>query len=170
MWPNDYLTGNGVPLWDKCSQALRVSPIFGYNYQAYQSAWLIGVIFLAILFLNRIRPRFWCRILCPLGALLGIFSRFSVLKLEKYEDKCSQCKRCDRQCQGAASPRPSLTWETAECLVCFNCFNVCPEDALSFKFRLSPKGNTSPDIFGYSLLEESLTDTFELLNSDVLNL
>ncbi len=60
---------------------VMASPVFGYSDQAYQGAWFIGVLFLIILFLNRIRPRFWCRTLCPLGALLGLCSRVSILRL-----------------------------------------------------------------------------------------
>ena len=63
-----------------------VSPIFGYTYQSYKIAWFIGLFFLFIIFLNRIRPRFWCRVLCPLGALLGIFSMFSPLGLKKDDE------------------------------------------------------------------------------------
>ncbi len=125
-----------------------VSPVFGYESKAYQTAWFIGALFLFILFLNRIRPRFWCRILCPLGALLGYCSRFSVLKLEKDQEKCTDCKLCGKVCQGAASPIPGQDWESAECLMCFNCFNACPEDALSFHFRFGwpPKANRKPDM------------------------
>lgn len=129
-----------------------VSPVFGYTHQAYQTGWIIGLIFLVILFLNRIRPRFWCRTLCPLGALLGIFSRFSVLKLGKYPEKCTNCNLCVRHCQGAASPKPGEEWETAECLTCFNCHNVCPEDALAFKFNWAFKLNRQPDIGKRALL------------------
>jgi len=123
-----------------------VSPVFGYGYPAYKTAWFIGLIFLIILFLNRIRPRFWCRILCPLGALLGIFSKFTILRLEKDQATCTDCKLCSRTCQGAASPMPGQTWENAECLLCFNCFDACPEGALSFRFRWSPKSSTWPDM------------------------
>jgi len=123
-----------------------VSPVFGYDPKAYQTAWFIGLLFLVILFLNRIRPRFWCRVLCPLGALLGIFSRVSLLRLEKYADKCTDCKLCIRHCQGAATPQPGRDWETSECLTCFNCFNVCPEDALTFRFRWTREFNPKPDI------------------------
>ena len=123
-----------------------VSPVFGYGYPAYKTAWFIGLIFLVILFLNRIKPRFWCRILCPLGALLGIFSRFTILRLEKDQAKCTDCTLCSRRCQGAASPMPGQTWENAECLLCFNCFDACPEGALSFRFRWSPKLNRKPDM------------------------
>lgn len=123
-----------------------VSPVFGYGYEAFKSAWLIGSIFLIILFLNRIRPRFWCRTLCPLGALLGVFSRFSILKMEKYSEKCTQCQLCTQTCQGAASPIPGLEWEPTECMLCFNCFYACPEDAVVFRLKWPPKANKAPDI------------------------
>ena len=123
-----------------------VSPIFGYSPKAFQTAWFIGILFVVILFLNRIRPRFWCRFICPLGALLGIFSRLSILRLEKYTEKCTQCNLCVKHCQGAASPRPDQKWETAECHMCFNCHNVCPEEALAFRFSWTPKLTRKPDI------------------------
>lgn len=123
-----------------------VAPVFGYTAQAYQTGWFIGLLFLAILFLNRIRPRFWCRVLCPLGALLGMCSRFTLLKLEQDAETCSGCNLCTKHCQGAASPKPDTAWETSECLMCFNCFNVCPEDALAFRFRWAPAAGRRPDI------------------------
>jgi len=131
-----------------------VAPIFGYEAKAYQTAWFIGILFLVVLFLNRIRPRFWCRTLCPLGALLGVCSRFSVLRLEKYPDKCTDCRRCQLACQGAASPMPGDKWETSECLMCFNCFGNCPEDALSFRLALRwpPAANQPPDMGRRALL------------------
>jgi polyferredoxin/NAD-dependent dihydropyrimidine dehydrogenase PreA subunit len=128
------------------SAEVFVSPVFGYEPKAFQTAWFIGALFLFILFLNRLKPRFWCRTLCPLGALLGFCSRFSILKLEKYPEKCTNCNLCTKNCQGAATPIPDQDWETAECLMCFNCFNVCPEDALSFGFKLSPRANKRPDM------------------------
>jgi len=138
-----------------------VSPVFGYGYQSYQTAWFMGIIFLVILFLNRIRPRLWCRVLCPLGALLGVFSRASILRLEKIQEKCTDCKMCTKSCQGAASPMPGEHWENAECLTCFNCFDSCPEDALSFRFAWSPTLNRRPDM-GRRALLGGLTAGFAL--------
>jgi len=129
-----------------------LSPVFGYNVQAYQTAWFVGLVFFVILFLNRIRPRFWCRVLCPLGALMGIFSRVSLLKLKKDKDKCTNCNLCVKHCQGAGSPHPDQVWEAAECLACFNCHNICPEEALAFSFTWQPKLNRKPDIGRRALL------------------
>jgi polyferredoxin len=123
-----------------------VSPVFGYGYKAFKTAWFIGLLFMVLLFLNRIRPRFWCRTLCPLGALLAVFSRFSLLTLEKDDKACTDCNLCVKACQGAASPIPGLDWENAECLLCFNCFDVCPENAVSFKWRGSSAAHKKPDM------------------------
>lgn len=112
-----------------------VSPVFGYGYQAFKTGWIIGAVFLVVLFLNRIRPRLWCRTLCPLGALLGLCSRFSLLALGKDKDRCTQCSKCTRACAGAAQPVPGEAWQKSECLMCFNCHNICPEEAVAFKWK-----------------------------------
>lgn len=111
------------------------APVFGYENKAFQTGWIIGFLFLLVLFLNRIRPRFWCRILCPLGALLGVFSKFNILTLKKDEAKCTHCGACVKTCQGAASPEPGDQWKNSECLLCLNCTQNCKEDALFFRFR-----------------------------------
>jgi len=123
-----------------------VSPIFGYEDRGYQTAWFIGLLFLVVLFMNRIRPRFWCRSLCPLGALLGICSRFSVLKLEKDASRCTNCQMCTGACQGGAGPQPGEAWEKSECLLCFNCFETCRQGALSFRFALPGIRSKGPDM------------------------
>ena len=128
------------------------APVFGYEDKAFHTGWAIGILFLVILFLNRIRPRFWCRFLCPLGALLGIFSRFSFLTLQKDKTKCTGCGACTRTCQGAASPDPAEVWQKAECLLCMNCTAVCPEDALTFRLKRSSPERKHTDIGRRALL------------------
>jgi polyferredoxin/NAD-dependent dihydropyrimidine dehydrogenase PreA subunit len=138
---------NVKPLYYLSYGEVLISPVFGYAYKVYHTAWFIGLIFLTILFLNRIRPRFWCRVLCPLGALLGLFSRFTFLRLDKDGDKCTGCHACTKSCQGAAEPEPGKEWESAECLMCFNCFDSCPEGALAFRFGLRPPAlHKKPDM------------------------
>jgi len=129
-----------------------VAPVFGYNPQAYQTAWIMGLIFLGILFLNRLKPRFWCRILCPLGALLALCSRFSVLRLEKSETSCTHCNNCVLDCQGAASPLPGTQWDPSECLLCLNCFGACQEGALRFRWGYPKPVSGRPDMGRRALL------------------
>jgi polyferredoxin len=58
----------------------------------------LGVAFLALLAMNQWVTRFWCRVLCPLGALLGVAARWSILGLYKDADTCNQCGRCLIDC------------------------------------------------------------------------
>ena len=111
-----------------------ISPIFGYGYPAYQTGGLIGLLFLALVWLNRFSPRFWCRVLCPLGALLGLIGRCSRLALVTDQERCSGCGICQSRCPGAArSGNSSASWNPSECLFCLSCMNICPKDAISLR-------------------------------------
>ena len=69
---------------------------------------LLLLIFAGILALNAIRDRFWCRYLCPLGALLGLVSRVAWLRRE-VGDVCTECQRCARACPvGTIDPRATV--------------------------------------------------------------
>jgi len=97
-----------------------------------QGIWL-GLLFLFILALNFRVTRFWCRALCPLGALLGIVSRWSVLGLVKNPEHCNGCNRCLLRCQGGDDPIGGAPWRQPECHLCLNCVDECPEHGLQFK-------------------------------------
>jgi polyferredoxin len=98
-----------------------------------QGLWL-GLIFVFIIALNLRVTRFWCRALCPLGALLGIVSRWSVLGLVKNTEHCNDCNRCLLRCQGGDDPIGGVPWHQPECHLCLNCVDECPEHGLQFKF------------------------------------
>ena len=98
-----------------------------------QGVWL-GSIFVLILVINFRITRFWCRAICPLGALLGIVSRWSVLGLVKHPEHCNDCNRCLLRCQGGDDPIGGVPWHQPECHLCLNCVDECPERGLQFKF------------------------------------
>jgi polyferredoxin len=112
----------------------------------YHHAWLIGILFVAVVFMNRVIPRFWCRVLCPLGALLGTASRFALFGMEKDHAKCTDCNLCLVHCQGADSPQGGVKWRQDECHMCMNCEAACPEDVIKFRFLPDRKSAvTVPD-------------------------
>jgi polyferredoxin len=100
-----------------------------------QGLWL-GAIFIFLLALNFRVTRFWCRALCPLGALLGIVSRWSILGLVKNAEHCKDCNRCLLHCQGGDDPIGGVPWRQPECHLCLNCIDDCPDHGL--QFRLFP--------------------------------
>ncbi|MDI3286243.1 4Fe-4S binding protein [Polyangium sp. 15x6] len=112
----------------------------------FHQTWFIGILLVAILFMNRVIPRFWCRVLCPLGAFLGVFARFALFGMEKDHAKCTDCNLCLVHCQGADSPQGGVKWRQDECHMCLNCENACPEDVIKFRFLPTRKSTISkPD-------------------------
>lgn len=109
--------------------------ILSFQQPHFLQAVFIGFLFFTILGLNLIEKRFWCRYLCPLGAMLGILSRYSILKREVSEG-CTSCGLCNTVCQGGASAEKSEDWEKTECIACFNCDDICPANAISFGFGI----------------------------------
>jgi len=112
--------------------------MLSFRQPYFLQATFIAFIFIVILGLNLRENRFWCRYLCPLGALLGLFSRFSILK-RSVSEGCNSCGACDSVCQGNAFPHKKEAWKDSECLYCWNCDDVCPHNAVSFGFRGSKK-------------------------------
>jgi polyferredoxin len=112
----------------------------------FHQTWFIGFLLVAVLFMNRFIPRFWCRVLCPLGAFLGVFSRFALFGMEKDHAKCTDCNLCLVHCQGADSPQGGVKHRQDECHMCLNCENACPEDVIKFRFLPSRRSTISkPD-------------------------
>jgi MauM/NapG family ferredoxin protein len=91
---------------------------------------LIAGILVGILLANRFLTRWWCRVLCPLGALLGLLSRRAPLRIQRDVDKCIDCDKCLKGCQGGCDPHAQL--RLSECHVCMNCIEDCPTGALHF--------------------------------------
>lgn len=103
----------------------------------YWGSTLIGVLFVTAVALNFWRPRFWCRFLCPLGALLGVVGKNPLVRLKKNQDQCDHCRLCLARCQGGASPSSTLEWKPSECFYCWNCAPDCPSEAISFRVGIS---------------------------------
>ncbi len=113
----------------------------------FHQTWLILFLLVAVLFANRFIPRFWCRVLCPLGSFLGVFARFALFGMEKDHAKCTDCNLCLVNCQGADSPQGGVKWRQDECHMCMNCETSCPEDVIKFRFLPNRKSAiTTPDL------------------------
>ena len=108
--------------------------VLSFKQPYFRQGFFLGLIFIAVLALNFRITRFWCRALCPLGALLGLLSRWSVLGLQKHVGSCEDCNRCLLHCQGGDDPIPGVPWRRSECHLCFNCVADCPQDGIKFSF------------------------------------
>lgn len=115
-------------------QFLLKETVLSFKQPYFRQGFFIGLIFIVIMVSNLRITRFWCRAVCPLGALLGILSRWSIFGMEKRTTHCEDCNRCLLHCQGGDDPIPGRKWRKAECHLCFNCVGDCPESGIKFKF------------------------------------
>jgi len=108
---------------------------FAVVYQPHYGLSLtLCLLFVALLAMNLRVTRFWCRAICPLGALLGLASRWSIPWLHKDAATCNGCNRCLRACQGGDDPAGQRPWRKSECTLCLNCVAACPQASLHFRF------------------------------------
>lgn len=121
--------------------------VLDFRQAHFAQSLVLGVLFLVILWASMRVTRFWCRAICPLGALLGAISRWSILGLDKDASSCDKCNRCLLNCQGGDDPIGGVPWHKSECLMCMNCADSCPHGALRFRFFRMPENEVStPDL------------------------
>ncbi len=72
--------------------------------------------------------RFFCRAMCPLGAIYGLLNKYSFYQINLAQDKCVECGRCKKVCP--LNLDPTKDFDSAECVRCGLCKNVCPTKAL----------------------------------------
>ncbi len=96
---------------------------------------LAGTAGLSVLYKN-----FWCRYLCPYGALLGLISRLSPVRIQRSEMNCTHCHSCTKHCPALIDVEGQETVKTAECVGCMTCVSRCPaKGALEVSFGAGKK-------------------------------
>jgi polyferredoxin len=84
---------------------------------------------------------FWCRYLCPYGALLGLASVFSPLRIRRNVATCIDCAKCAKACPSALAVDKLVKITSAECTGCLECVAVCPAQGA---LRIGPKDGRMP--------------------------
>ncbi|WP_312654215.1 4Fe-4S binding protein [Aminipila sp.] len=98
--------------------------------QYIKSNWL-GVGILVIVVLGGLFiERFFCRYLCPLGAIFSILSKLRIIKIKKAENNCGKCSHCSKSCSMGININPKEVVTSGECINCFKCINACPRENL----------------------------------------
>jgi polyferredoxin len=101
------------------------------------------IILIIVLISSLFIERPWCKYLCPLGALLGIFNLFRLIPLKRNPDTCINCKRCDQVCPMNIKISDKTIIRNHQCISCLLCTDevTCPvKDTLNFSF-LRKQGN-----------------------------
>jgi polyferredoxin len=121
-----------LPLIDQT--ALKFSGV----QRLYDGTWLVAAVFWGAVMLNLVIPRFYCRFICPAGALFAVLSRFSLWRIGKISDDCVDCHICEKNCEGACSPTSGI--RSSECVLCVNCINDCRHGLMTYQTAPSASG------------------------------
>ncbi len=131
LYGNQWLPANAIS--ERFYDFLKLH-IISFDTPVFRQGAFVAIIFMMVLGLNSIRKRFWCRFACPLGALLALISRFSVLNHKIDLNSCSECGSCTASCPTGARPDPELPWNGSECVLCMNCESSCSDHSIGFEF------------------------------------
>ncbi len=137
-------------IFQRASTGLAVD-VLAFQQPAIQvTLSFFSMVFLVILGLELWQPRFWCRNLCPAGAMISLVGRFSLLN-RKVSDRCNHCGQCRRACEMNAIGREPHDTDYSDCTFCLECQAVCPLQGVEFGFgalagkRWQPKQRLDDD-------------------------
>jgi len=85
-----------------------------------------GAVLIVLFILSLPVKNFWCRYLCPYGALLGLLSLLSPFKITRDEGACTHCGRCAKDCPSSIPVEQKQRVGSPECTGCLTCVSVCP--------------------------------------------
>lgn len=92
-----------------------------------------AIVLLALVLLSAVIQNFWCRYLCPYGALRGLVSLLSPVKIRRDQEACIDCGKCSRACPSHLPVDKLVQIRSVECTACLECVASCPaEHALQF--------------------------------------
>ncbi len=107
-----------------------VSALFHWNRYGLL---LLGILLISLaipLLMAFFKGRLYCNTICPVGALLGLLSRWAPFAPAIKKSACVRCAGCAQVCKAHAIDLKTLTIDQTQCINCYNCVDACPHDAM----------------------------------------
>lgn len=93
---------------------------------------------LIVAVISFMRGRTWCNVICPVGTILGLLSRFSLFKVRIDTGKCNHCTACGRKCKSYCLDSKNQQIDYSRCVDCFDCLDACKQKALYYGLKREP--------------------------------
>lgn len=122
-----------------CSEVVRPVADLAGGRQVVEASWLAFAIAVAtiaaVAWFSWRKGRIICNTVCPVGTLLGMVSRNSILHFDIDTDLCTSCRRCEYTCKSSCISIDDHTVDGSRCVTCFRCVDVCPDNAIRYTIR-----------------------------------
>ena len=106
---------------------------------------IVAVTFVVLIILAWRNGRTYCNTVCPVGTVLGFFSRFSLFRPVIDAEKCKNCSLCSRGCKAACIDYKNHRIDYSRCVACMDCIDTCKHDALRLEYRWKKTNKTATD-------------------------
>ena len=128
-----WITGIGVlsgwSPWDAFGSLLTLPPDFAYAFTSLT----VGTILLLLIIIGSLFvERFFCRYLCPMGAIFSLASLLRIAKIKKDKTNCGKCQICTSNCKMGIALNQHSVVNSGECIQCMQCTSACPRSNLKF--------------------------------------
>ncbi|MBF0225328.1 MAG: 4Fe-4S binding protein [Desulfobacterales bacterium] len=121
---------------------IYIYPIQSPNISLYTFIFVF-TFFIFLIVIVSTKGRLYCNTICPVGAFLGIISKFSIFRFSIESDKCISCKLCEKKCKANCIDIDQNNIDMSLCVACFNCIDICPKSAVTYNLSISNKQNIS---------------------------
>ena len=98
-----------------------------------------AVSFVVVAIMSWLGGRTYCNTICPVGTILGFFSRFALFRPIIDTSKCNSCKRCAKKCKASCIDAKNHRIDYSRCVACMDCIKNCKHGALTFRYALNNK-------------------------------
>jgi len=98
-----------------------------------KAAFLLALVWILLLLILSVkRGRLYCNTACPVGAVLGIFARFSLFRIRLDKTTCNSCGKCSAVCKAECINPNDQSVDFSRCVGCMNCLSPCPDGGVKF--------------------------------------
>lgn len=148
-----------INAWTEPIYVLLKRFVLPFSDKVYTLSVLSLLLLLGVLALSFVESRFFCRKVCPLGALLALAARFSLVRLAGGSAECGQCRQCRAVCPMAAIDE-TRTIAAPECTLCLECVTHCPRSRIHFGFLPIAHNNHGPNLSRRAMLASFAAGAF----------
>ena len=130
--------------------------LFAHHAPFFRAHGILLSAFVLLISFGMVFRRYWCRNICPMGAVLALFSDWALFK-RNVSSSCTSCGLCVEKCGMGAISSDGHGTKEGECILCMTCQKVCPENSITFRTRQPAEQRYAVDLSKRAFLVTGLT-------------